>query len=75
MDPKTMFGQRPEFAEFPYDQFRGRLLVLRKQIRDEKERAGSDSIAVFHDRQIYRKTMHKQFGMPQWSGSEADRLL
>jgi hypothetical protein len=75
MDPKTVFGQRPEFAEFPYEQFRGRLLALRKQIRDKKERARSDCIAVVHDQLLNPKSTHNQVGMPRWSGSEADRLL
>jgi hypothetical protein len=75
MDPKTVFKQRPEYAEFPYEQFRARLLALRKQILDKQELAIWDSNAVVHDQQIHPKNMHNLFGMPRWYGSEAEKLL
>jgi hypothetical protein len=75
MEPRVVYLQRPEFADFEISHFRDRLRDLRRQITDKNNSAASDSAALARDRLIYPKKTHNHRGEPRWEGSEAERLL
>ena len=75
MSPEDVYLQRPEFSDFPYEQFRDRLNYLRKRIIEDKKLSASDSAALAHDRRIHPKKATNHRGEPRWEGSEAERLL
>lgn len=75
MAPKTVYLLRPEFAEFDYKNFPGRLRSARQQIISKNNCAASDSTAFAHDRQLYPKAANNHRGEPRWEGSETERLL
>lgn len=75
MDPMDVYLQRPEFSEFPYEYFRGRLLDMRKQITEKKALASVDAAALANDQKIHPKSSHSVRGEPRWDGSAAQQLL
>jgi hypothetical protein len=70
-----VYQQRPEFAQYPYEQFRDRLRELRKKNTKKQNHASFDSKALAHDRRIYPKKEANEKGEPRWEGSDAERLL
>lgn len=78
-DPRKVFDthckNHPSFAEFSYENFPARLRALRIAIKERRERAEDDELALAHDRLIHPKPTHDVRGYPQWDGHEAHRLL
>lgn len=75
MGPQTVYMQRPEFAEIPYNRFRDRLNNMRKTIRLSKMQASSDGNALAHDRVAHPKRLTNHRGERRWEGSDAEWLL
>lgn len=75
MEPKDVYLQRPEFAEFSYEYFRDRLRAIRNQISEKKSLASTDSIALSNDQRIHPRSTHNSRGEPRWEGSIAEQLL
>jgi hypothetical protein len=75
MEPKEVYLQRPEFAEFSYEYFRDRLRVIRKQINEKLSLASFDNKALSSDRIKHPKSTHNSRGEPRWDGSISEQLL
>ena len=75
MEPQVVYGQRPEFSDFPYKKFRDNLSAARRRHRDAKNRSATDAAALAHDRGIYPKKATNHRGEPRWDGSQAQALL
>lgn len=72
---KGIYSMRPEYSEYDYDKFSGRLSSVRKTIRDFQKKASQDRKRFdrFKDRNPVSELSHK--GYIQWQGSEAQELL
>jgi hypothetical protein len=75
MEPKEVYLQRPEFAEFSDEYFRDRLQVIRKQINEKLSLASFDHRALSSDRMKHPKSTHNSRGEPRWEGSICEQLL
>ena len=64
------------FEGMEYDAtFKRRLLSLRKQVQEGTQRAEADLISFNVAKKNHPPPQHNHRGEPQWSGSEAQRLL
>lgn len=72
MGPQVVYLQRPEFADFKYENFRQNLKSLRAKIIEDQGLAASESTPLAHDRRIYPKNATNHRGEPRWEGSEAE---
>ena len=75
MAPRVVYMQHPEFADYPYEQFRDRLNDLRNKIKEKKARSTFDTHALERDRESHPKPAKNHRGEPRWEGSQAERLL
>jgi hypothetical protein len=72
---KGIYSMRPEYSEYSYEKFSGRIASLRKTVRDFTKRADQDKkrFDVFKSLNPVSRISHK--GYVQWQGSEAQELL
>ena len=75
MDYKTIFEQRPEYAEYGYTNFPARVRAMREQLIAAFGRAQDDVEALETFIKNNPKSTHTHKGYPEWEGSEAQRLL
>jgi hypothetical protein len=75
MPTNVIFTSRPEYAEYGYSAFSGRLSRLRAQINRELKRA-EDDLAAFNNYKAHN-VVHKMsaHGYPEWDGSDAQKQL
>ena len=75
MKLKDIYMMHPEYAEYKYEKFSGRLSSLRKTISVNQKRADDDQDAFDLFVQNNPISYYSQKGYIQWQGSESQRLL
>ena len=72
---KGIYSIRPEFSQYSYEKFSGRIASVRKTVRDFMTRAAKDKerFDTFKSLNPVSKISHKEY--IQWQGSEAQELL
>jgi hypothetical protein len=75
MHAKDVYQTRPQYQNFPYDDFRGYINRLRKFVAKERDNAATDEMAFEHHRKICPPSTHNHRGEPHWVGSAAEAFL
>lgn len=77
MGPRAVYEleNRPEFRKFVYEKFRTNLNSLRKSIREKRDGAASDSVALARDLRLKPRPTKNHRGEPRWEGSTAQKLM
>ena len=75
-DLEAIFIMRPEYCEFDFEKFNGRLSDLRELVLKEQSHADSDQVAF--QRFVHNHptiSLFSRLGTIQWQGSPAQKLL
>ena len=75
MEPRIVYQQWPEFAEYPYKHFCNCLNYLQKKTGVGENHASVDSDALAHDWKIHPKKPKNHRNEPRWEGSKAKWCL
>jgi hypothetical protein len=59
MAPRVVYMQHPEFADYPYEQFRDRLNDLRNKIKKKKACSTFDTYALERDQKSHPKPVRR----------------
>ncbi len=74
MQLKDLYLMRPEYSQYHYSKFSGRVSSLRSTIKDRNNRAGEDEQHFAECLNNHPGSAFSHKGFMQWQGSEAQEL-
>jgi hypothetical protein len=75
MTLREIYVLRPEFGEYHYDKFSGRVSTLRKAIKAANSRAAQDQEAFDNFKARHPPSLLSHKGYIQWQGSDAQKQV
>jgi hypothetical protein len=75
MDPEAVYGDKHEFRQYKWINFKSNLSNLRAAIKRDIHRANADAANVAIDLQLYSPAPLAAQGYPVWAESAAERQL
>ena len=75
MTLREIYVLHPEFGEYHYDKFSGRVSSLRKAIKIANSRAAQDQEAFDNFKARHPPALHSHEGYIQWQGSDAQKQV